>query len=174
MEVAAYIMIVKSYFTKGSTIKTAWQGLSKIKLSATKVKGFQCKAIATKNSVLDIAGVPDPPLIAIFGRKIFDLTQGTVISFNLIAIYGRSHLYSQGYSLHQGWPSIKLLSSKLNSGNKEQFLVEINLRKTNQLTVFLHNPHKGTISRAILKIERNKQIHCCHNMKTLYFQQTLL
>ena len=35
--------------------------MSNIKLSATKVNSFHCKAIATKSSILDIAGVPDPP-----------------------------------------------------------------------------------------------------------------
>ena len=38
---------------------------SKIELSAAKVNGFQCKAIVTKSSILDIAGVPYPPLIRI-------------------------------------------------------------------------------------------------------------
>ena len=47
------------------------------------VSGFQCKAIATKSSILDIADVPDAPLITIFGKEI-------VILFNLIDIYGRS------------------------------------------------------------------------------------
>ena len=42
---------------------------------------------------LDIAGFPDPPLIAIFGKITFNLTQAAVILFNLIAIYGRSYLY---------------------------------------------------------------------------------
>ena len=64
-----------------------------MELSATKVNGFQCKAIATKSSILDIAGVPDPPLITIFGKVTFNLTQAPVIFFNLIAIYGRSYLY---------------------------------------------------------------------------------
>ena len=36
----------------------------------TKVKGFQCKAIPTKSSILDIADVPDPPLTTIFGKVI--------------------------------------------------------------------------------------------------------
>ena len=66
---------------------------SKIELSATKVKGFQCKAIATKSSTLGIPGVPDPPLITTFGKVSFNLTQATTISFNLIAIYERSYLY---------------------------------------------------------------------------------
>ena len=64
---------------------------SKIELSATKVKGFQCKAIATQSSTLDIPGVPD--LITTFGKVSFNLTQATTISFNLIAIYERSYLY---------------------------------------------------------------------------------
>ena len=46
-----------------------------IELSATKVNSFQCKAIATKRSILDIARVPDPPLITIFGKVTFNLTQ---------------------------------------------------------------------------------------------------
>ena len=54
---------------------------SKIELSATKVKGFQCKAIATKSPTLDISGVLNPPLIKIFGKVSFNLTQETVISF---------------------------------------------------------------------------------------------
>ena len=58
----------------------------------TKVNGFQCKAISTRSSILDIADVPDPPLITIFGKVIFNLMQATVILFNLIAIYGRSYL----------------------------------------------------------------------------------
>ena len=40
----------------------------KIELTATKVKGFQCEAIATKSSTLDIPGVPDPRLITKFGK----------------------------------------------------------------------------------------------------------
>ena len=39
-------------------------------ISATKFYGFQCKAIAAKISILDIAGVPDLPLITIFGKVI--------------------------------------------------------------------------------------------------------
>ena len=61
---------------------------SKIELSATKVKGFQCKAIATKSPTLDISGVLNPPLIKIFGKVSFNLTQETVISFSLMEIYG--------------------------------------------------------------------------------------
>ena len=83
MEVAVYTIIVKSYFTKRS----------RIELSATEVKGFQCKAIAKKSSALDIPGVADPPLITTFGTRNFSLTQTIVISFTLIAIYGRSYLY---------------------------------------------------------------------------------
>ena len=44
-------------------------------LSATKVNSFHCKAIVKKSSILDIAGVPDPPLITIFGKVTFNLTQ---------------------------------------------------------------------------------------------------
>ena len=69
------MVIVKSYFTSGSSIQIASQHLSNIELSATKVNSFQCKAIATKSSILDIAGVPDPPLITIFGEVTFKLTQ---------------------------------------------------------------------------------------------------
>ena len=49
--------------------------------------------IATTSSILDIAGIPDPPLITMFGKLIFNLKQATVISFNLIVIYGSSYLY---------------------------------------------------------------------------------
>ena len=35
----------------------------KIELSATKFEGFQCKAVATKSSILDNTDVLDPPLI---------------------------------------------------------------------------------------------------------------
>ena len=64
-----------------------------MELSASEVNGFQCKTIATKSSILDIADVLDPPLTSIFGKVIFNLTQATnVILFNLIAIYGRSYL----------------------------------------------------------------------------------
>ena len=63
------MVIVKSYFTKRSSIQIACQRLSNIELSATKVNSFQCKAIATKRSILDIARVSDPPLITIFGKK---------------------------------------------------------------------------------------------------------
>ena len=58
----------------------------------TKANGFQCKAISTKSLILDIADIPDPPLITIFGKEIFNLTQAAVNLFNLIAIYGRSYL----------------------------------------------------------------------------------
>ena len=87
------MVIVKLYFTTGSRMCIAWQCLSKIELSATKVNGFQCKAIAINSSVIDIAGVPDPPLITIIGKVTFNLTQANVILFNLIAVYGRSYLY---------------------------------------------------------------------------------
>ena len=66
--------------------------LSKMELSMTKANGFQCKAISTKSLILDIVDIPDPPLITIFGKKIFNLTQAAVNLFNLIAIYGRSYL----------------------------------------------------------------------------------
>ena len=93
MEVAVYMVIVKLYFTRGSRMCIAWQSLSKIKLSATKVNGFQCKAIAINSSILDIADAPDPPLITIIGKVTFNLTQANVVLFNLIAVYGRSYLY---------------------------------------------------------------------------------
>ena len=93
MEVAVYMVIVKLYFTRGSRMCIAWQSLSKIKLSATKVNGFQCKAIAINSSILDIADAPDPPLITIIGKVTFNLTQANVTLFNLIAVYGRSYLY---------------------------------------------------------------------------------
>ena len=91
-QVAIYMVIVKLYFTRGSRIQIACQRLSNIEFSATKVNGFQCRAIATESSILDIAGVPDPPLITIFSKVTFNLTQQTVILFNLIAIQGRSYL----------------------------------------------------------------------------------
>ena len=75
-------------------IQIVCQRLSKIELPVTKVNGFQCKAISTKSSILDIADVPDPPLITIFIKVIFSLTQATVILFNLITIYGRRYLNS--------------------------------------------------------------------------------
>ena len=53
------MVIVKSYFTRGSSIQMAYYRLSNIELSATKVSSFQCKAITTKSSILDIARVPD-------------------------------------------------------------------------------------------------------------------
>ena len=87
------MVIVKLYFTTGSRMCIAWQCLSKIELSATKVNGFQCKAIAINSSIIDIAGVPDPPLITIIGKVTFNLTQANVILFNLIAVYGRSYLH---------------------------------------------------------------------------------
>ena len=40
----------------------------------TKLNGFQCKAIATEWSILDIAGLPDLPLITIFSKVTFNLT----------------------------------------------------------------------------------------------------
>ena len=42
----------------------------KIELTATKVKGFQCEAIATKSSTLDIPCVPDPRLIKNLAKKV--------------------------------------------------------------------------------------------------------
>ena len=88
------MVIIKSYFTKRSRIWTVCQSLSKIELSATEVKGFQCKASATNSSILDITGVPDLPLITAFAKVIFNLTQATVISFILIAIDRRSYIYA--------------------------------------------------------------------------------
>ena len=60
MEVVVYTVVAK---------------LIEIKLCTTEVNGFQYKAMATKSSILDIAGVPDAPLITIFGKVIFNLTQ---------------------------------------------------------------------------------------------------
>ena len=57
-----------------------------IELSATKVNDFQCKAVTIKRSILDIAEVPDAPVISTFGKVIFNSTQATVILFNLSAI----------------------------------------------------------------------------------------
>ena len=64
-------------------------------VSVRKVNGFQCKAIAIKSSILDIAGISDPLLITIFGKVIFSLMQVTVVLFNLMAIYGSCDLYKQ-------------------------------------------------------------------------------
>ena len=64
----------------------------------TKANDFHCKAIATKNSILDATGVPGPPLITICGKVVFNSTQAIVISFNLIAICARSCLYGN-YSI---------------------------------------------------------------------------
>ena len=61
-----YVVIVNSYFARVH----ASVCLSKIELSATKVNDFQCKAIARKSSILDIAGIRYPPLITIFGKVI--------------------------------------------------------------------------------------------------------
>ena len=58
----------------------------------------------------------------------------------------------------------KLLSSKFNLGNKEQFLVEINLCKKKWLKS-LSITHTKQLYLAILKIKRKKQIHSCHNRK---------
>ena len=76
--------MVMSYFTRGSSVQIAWQRLSNVRLSAAKVNSFQCKSIATKRSILDIAHVPDPPLITILGKT-------TAILFNLISNYRRNY-----------------------------------------------------------------------------------
>ena len=47
--------------------------------------------------------------------------------------------------IREGLPS-KLLSPKFNLGNKEYFLVEINLRKRKWQIISLYNPHKTIIS----------------------------
>ena len=65
MEVTVYIVIVKSYFTRRSRFL--------IELSATKLNSFQCKATFKKSSILDIADVPDTPLITIIGKVTFNL-----------------------------------------------------------------------------------------------------
>ena len=69
------MVIVKSYFTRGSGIQIACQCLSNIELSTTKANSFQSKAVATKRSILDIARVPDPPLITVFGKATFNWTK---------------------------------------------------------------------------------------------------
>ena len=46
-----------------------------IELSAKKVNGFQRKAIATNGSSLYFGGLPDAPVIKIFGKVISNLTQ---------------------------------------------------------------------------------------------------
>ena len=68
------MVIVKSYFTRGSRVHAS------ICLnndhSEIKINSFHCKAIATRRSILDIVRVPDPPpLITIFGKVTFNLTQ---------------------------------------------------------------------------------------------------
>ena len=88
MEGSVYTVIVKSYFTRGSRIKIVLYTNVCLRSSS------QCIAIAIKSSILDIAGVVDPPLITVLGQVIFNLKQKTVILFNLIAICGRSYLTS--------------------------------------------------------------------------------
>ena len=58
------------------------------------------------SAILDITDVPDPPLITIFGKVAFNLTQATVILLNLITIYGRSYIYGN-YEIifYQGTPA---------------------------------------------------------------------
>ena len=92
MEVPVYNCNVVIVIVEMVIVKSYYMLASKIKLSATKVNGFQNKSISTRSSIIDIAGVPDPPLITIFGKVIFNLTQATVILFNLIAINGRNYL----------------------------------------------------------------------------------
>ena len=55
--------------------------------------------------------------------------------------------------IREGLPS-KLLSLLFSSGNKEYFLVEINLRKRKWLIVSLYNPHKTTTSSYLKDIEK--------------------
>ena len=69
------MVIVKSYFTRGSRIKMACQRLSNIELSAAKVNSFMCKVITTTRSISDAARVSDPLLITILGKVTFNLTQ---------------------------------------------------------------------------------------------------
>ena len=88
-ETALYGSYEIMFTIAGSTLLLS----SKIDLFMIVVKGFQCKAIDTKSSILDITDVPEPPLVTTFGKVIFNKTQATVFSFNLIAIYGRSYLY---------------------------------------------------------------------------------
>ena len=52
----------------------ACERLSNIELSATKVNSFPCKAIATKSPMLDIACIPNRPVITMFGKVNFNLT----------------------------------------------------------------------------------------------------
>ena len=61
-------------------------------LLAPKIDGFQYKAIATKSSIVDIAGVPDPAMITILGKVILILRKQLSSRSNNIAIYGRSYL----------------------------------------------------------------------------------
>ena len=91
--ISCLTVIVKSYLNRVSLAYIACQRMSKFELSAIKIKGFQCKAIATQSSILDIVGIPNPPSITIFGKVSFNLTQATTISFNLIVIYRKSYLY---------------------------------------------------------------------------------
>ena len=52
---------------------------SKIEFFETVVKGFQLEIIVRKSSILDVGGNSNPPLITIFGKVNFPLTQATVI-----------------------------------------------------------------------------------------------
>ena len=64
MEEAIYMVIMKYYFTReGSILLLA----SKNEFCATNVNGFQCKA--TKSSFSDVAGILDPRLLAVLGKK---------------------------------------------------------------------------------------------------------
>ena len=89
------MVILKSYFIRGSSMEIACQRLSNIELSAVRVNSSQCKVNATKRSILDITRLPDPPLITIFGKVTFNFTQqlSSCSSSTVIATYGRSYEY---------------------------------------------------------------------------------
>ena len=75
---------IKDFFSKCDQIRSFLRILSQL-LKKSLVENFIfCTVIVTKRSILDIAGVLDPPT---------HLRLVTVISLNLIAIYGRSYLY---------------------------------------------------------------------------------
>ena len=87
METALY---AKSYFT---IARCSLLLSCKIELFASALNYFQLQIITTKSSILYVGG-------AIFDKVIFHLAQTTVISFNLITIYGKSCLYGNNTMKH--------------------------------------------------------------------------
>ena len=51
-----------------------------------KLLAFSLKLLQQRAPKLDTSGVPDLPLTKLFGKVIFNLTQATVMPFNLIVI----------------------------------------------------------------------------------------